>query len=218
MRYARLGLAGLFSLLAISTAGAAPMPDRSCFARALPDDIRSARLDDLKRLIGWVFDVAAAHRALIPGEIVDRGSGLNDVPGFAGATGLGELTGRYRVMRAPFDAGHGYFGVALGTLDENGRVTSIFLINRLFRLPIVAQQPAGVLTDIVTNGAMMTGLRTQAVIDAENAADRVFAEAAQLGVPLLTAGQSQAGGTAEIQSAYLVATHPGRSILTASSR
>lgn len=179
--------------------------NQSCFARSLPSGIRNHGLDDAKLLTGWVFDAAAAHHAAKSGDIVDRNSGLKDVPGFAGATGLKPLHGRYRVMRAPFDSGHGYYGIEFGALESDGRISSILLINRLFRLPIVLNQPAGVATDVATNGAMFFGWQSQAVKDANSAAVMASADAAKLAVPLLTVGQSQAGGVAQLQIAYLTA-------------
>lgn len=165
-------------------------------------------------MIGWVFDVAAAHRVLTAGEIIDHRSGVANVPGFAAATNLTALTGRYRVIRSPFDLGNGYFGVELGALGPNDQVSSIFLINRLFRLPVLLQQPAGVATDIATNGAMLFGWQTNAVRDANAAATTALGDAEKLAVPLLTAGQSQAGGVAQLQAAYMAATYPTRRVAT----
>ena len=189
-------------------------PDHSCFARALSADIRAQRLDDLKLLIGWVFDNAAAHRAPQPGDVIDHNSKMARVPGFAGATKLAALAGRYRVMRAPFDLGHGYFGIEIGALAPDGKVSSLFLVNRLFRLPVIAHQPAGVATDILTNGAMFTGITTRALTDAEDAAGMALGDAERLHVPLLTGGQSQAGGEAQLQAAWMQARRPERSVAT----
>ena len=83
-----------------------------------------------------------------------------------------------------------------------------------FRLPIVLKQPAGVATDIATNLAMFTGVKMASLADANAAAGTVFIDAEALHDPLLTAGQSQAGGEAQLQAAYIEATHPHRSILT----
>ena len=207
-------IVGLLGFVGAAAGRAESVPDRACFARELPADIRTARLDDVKLLIGWVFDAAAAHRKLVPGAVIDRDSGLGHVPGFAGATDLGALAGRYRIVEAPFDKGHGYFGVALGALDADGKVTGLFLINRLFRLPLLAQQPAGVLTDIMTNGAMLTGLKTAAITEANEAASIALSDAQLLRVPLLMAGQSQAGGVAQLQAAYLVKAYPERAVAT----
>lgn len=197
-----------------ASAGAQAGPDKSCFARALPADIRIHRLDDAKLLTGWVFDTAATHQAPKAGETVNRRSGFSSVPGFAGATDLGSLKGRYRVMRPPFDLGHGYYGVEFGTLEPDGRISSVMLINRLFRLPVVLHQPAGVATDIATNGALYFGWHARALTDSNNAAATALEDAENLGVPLLMIGQSQAGGTAQLQAAYLVATYPKRTVLS----
>lgn len=208
------GKAGLTALLIAPALLAAPAaqaaPNRSCFARALPADIRADRLDDAKLLTGWVFDVAASHHVLPADAIVDAASGLSHVPGFAGATDLSALKGRYRLMRAPFDQRHGYYGILVGALESDGRVSSLFLINRLFRLPILLHQPAGVATDIATNGAMLFGWQDRAVKDANQAAAAALTDAVRLGVPLLMVGQSQAGGVAQLQAAYLAATYPRR--------
>ena len=202
-------------LLALRPAMAEDAPDPSCFARALPAEVRDYRLDDVKRLTGWVFDIAAAHRTPAPGDEIDHHSSLSEasVPGFGGITDLGALRGRYRVMRPPFDQGHGYYGIELGGLDDQGAVSQIYLINRLFRLPILFHDPAGVATDVVTVGAMLTGARTEALADLEAAAEAAYADARGAQVPLLTVGQSQAGGEAQLAAAYLVATHPRRSVM-----
>ena len=207
----RCGKAGLI-LLALLGTPAQAMP--GCFARALSSDIRVYRLDDAKLLTGWVFDAAAAHHVPQAGAIVDRHASLGQVPGFAGATGLANLRGRYRVMRAPFDLGHGYYGIEFGALENDNRVSSLYLINRLFRLPILLHQPAGVATDIATNGAMLFGWHDRAVTDANQAAVTALNDATERHVPLLTVGQSQAGGVAQLQAAYLAATSPHRPVRT----
>ena len=183
-------------------------PDPSCFARALPADIRGQRLDDVKLLLGWVFDAAAAHRLPNKGDIIDRHSGFAEVPGFAGSTDVRTMAGRYRVMRAPFDARRGYLGMELGALETDGHVATLILANRLFRLPVLLQQPLGVMTDLGTNAAMLGGWRTDAIVDAEGAAAAALADAESLHIPLFTAGQSQAGGEAQLQAAYLITRHP----------
>ncbi|HKU54013.1 MAG TPA: hypothetical protein VJP60_01510 [Rhizomicrobium sp.] len=211
----RRGVIGVFALALLGTpAGAKSTQDKSCFARALPTDIRDYGLDDAKLLTGWVFDAAAAHHVSKAGDIVDRRSGLKDVPGFAGATDLGGLRGRYRVMRAPFDLGHGYYGIEFGALTSGNRISNILLVNRLFRLPIVLHQPVGVATDVATNGAMLFGWQSKSVKDANSAAATASGDAVALGVPLLTVGQSQAGGVAQLQIAYLTAKVPHRPLLT----
>src|SRR5882724_1720284 len=96
----RPGVIGVIALALLGTsAGAKSAPDKSCFARTLPTDIRDHGLDDAKLLTGWVFDAAAAHYVSQPADIVSRHSSLKEVPGFAGATDLGGLRGRYRIMR-----------------------------------------------------------------------------------------------------------------------
>jgi hypothetical protein len=202
-----LALLGLTAAFACDPARAAP--DRSCFARSLPAEVRDSRVDDVKFLLGWAFDVAAAHKPLAAGEEIDKASGLSDVPGFGGATDLSALRGRYRVIRAPLDAGNGYYGIELAALDETGAAEGLYLLNRLFRMPVLLQEPIGFATDIVTNGAMLFGGGTDAIEDLKRAADTAFADAAAMRLPLLTVGQSQAGGEAQLQAAYLAETHPG---------
>src|SRR5277367_4695924 len=107
-------LISLFCLIVSTPSWGQNTVDQSCFARMLPEDIRVNRLDDIKRLLGWVFDVDAAHKGLVPGEIIDSHSGFMSVPGFGGSTDLSGVAGRYRVMRAPFNSGNGYYGVELG--------------------------------------------------------------------------------------------------------
>jgi len=205
---------GLLVFCVARSGAAAELSDPSCFALALPAELGAEGIDDIKLLIGWVFDTAASGQTPSPGATIDRNSTLADVPGFAGTTDLTTLAGQYRVLHGPFDAGHGYYGIELGRLDAGGRVTGIVLANRLFRLPVVLHEPIGVLTDIVTNGAMVSGLQTLAIRDAEAAADVALAEAERQQVPLIVAGQSQAGGEAQLQAAYLAATHPERTVET----
>jgi hypothetical protein len=212
MRFGRLTALALAAASAPS--GAQAIPDKACFARALPAKIRAHQLDDAKLLTGWVFDAAATHHALAAGEIVDHRSGFASVPGFAGATDLRELQGRYRVMRAPFDLGHGYYGIEFESLEADGQISSLMLVNRLFRLPVLLHQPAGVATDIATNGVLYFGWHSRAITDANAAAAAAFADARKQGVPLLTVGQSQAGGVAQLQAAYLAAAYPKRTVTT----
>ena len=145
---------------------------------------------------------------------MDRNSSLKSVPGFAGATDLRGLSGRYRVMRAPFDLGHGYYGIEFGALTPGNGISSILLVNRLFRLPIVLHQPIGVATDVATNGAMLFGWQSRSIKDANSAALTASGDATQLDAPLLTVGQSQAGGVAQLQVAYLTAKASHRPSVT----
>ena len=201
----RVGLMAWLLLGLCAPAHAQAVQNSACFARSLPAGIHTHGLDDAKLLTGWVFDAAAARHMSEAGDIVDRHSSLKDVPGFAGATDLSGLRGRYRIMRAPFDLGHGYYGIELGRLESKDRISSILLINRLFRLPVLLHQPVGVATDVATNGAMFFGWQSQPVKDANSAAATAAADAAKLGVPFLTVGQSQAGGVAQLQVASLMA-------------
>ena len=158
-----LGLASLSPATAFAA-------ESGCFAQSLSRDFVSIRLDDTKFLIGWVFDAAAAHKKLAAGDIVTRNSGLSQVPGFGAITSLAWLQGRYRVMRPPFDLGKGYYGVELGSLEPDGRISNIFLINRVFRMPLLFREPAGVAADIATNAAILMGWQTASVSTAEQAA------------------------------------------------
>jgi hypothetical protein len=197
----------LASLLAdFGPAGAAPTATdrkRLDFWLGLPTSVQAYLADDIKLLIGWTFDAAAAKRAFEGGEIIDNASGFERVPGFAAPTPMAALKGRYRVLRPPFDRGGGYYGIELAALDESGTTVAVLLTNRLFRMPIALEDPLGLATDLVTNGAMLTGVRTPAIEDAGSAADTAYADARQAGVPLVIGGQSQAGGTAQLQVAYL---------------
>ncbi len=213
IRRVRIAVRVLLLFLVILTAGgvglwasahaSTPSSAGLCFVQRLPAPLRASIADDAKLLIGWAFDAAAAKIPLKGDEIVDARSSFTAVPGFAGPTSLASLKGRYKVLHPPFDRGRGYYGIALGALDEADRVTAILLVNRLFRLPIILHEPGGLATDLVTNGAMVVGLTTEAIGDAEEAADAAHREAASRGVPLITAGQSQAGGIAQLQIAFL---------------
>jgi hypothetical protein len=175
-----------------------------CFLRRVPDGLRPHLADDVKLLLGWTFDAAAAGARLRGGEIVDAGSGFATVPGFAGPTAMGSLRGRYRVLSLPFDDGRGYYGIAFAALGQGDSVQAIVLASRLFRLLIVLQQPVGLLTDILSNLAMFTGIDSPALTDARAAA----ADALVHAEALITVGQSQAGGMAQLQIMALQAENP----------
>jgi hypothetical protein len=201
-------LASLFANFGpVDARAAGASAPRLAFWRGLPPAVRDYLADDIKLLIGWTFDAAAAGRPLEAGESIDKNSGFTEVPGFADPTPMDGLKGRYRVHRAPFDRGGGYYGIAFAALDDGGATVAVLLMNRLFRMPIALQDPVGLATDVLTNGAMLTGLMTEAVADAEAAAETAYGDAAQAGVPLITGGQSQAGGTAQLQAALLQARH-----------
>ncbi|HXP76783.1 MAG TPA: hypothetical protein VN823_21790 [Stellaceae bacterium] len=184
-------------------------PAQLGFWRGLPPSVQAYLADDIKLLIGWTFDAAAAKRSFQGGELIDNGSGVSRVPGFAAPTPMTGLKGRYRVLRPPFERGGGYYGIELAALDDAGATVAVLLTNRLFRMPIALQDPLGLATDIVTNGAMLAGIKTGAVADAATASETAYADARQSDVPLLIGGQSQAGGTAQLQTAYLQSRYGG---------
>jgi len=185
---------------------------RLCFLQAVPDDQRAAIADDIKLLIGWTFDAYAAERRYQGGEIVDRTSGFTEVPGFAAPTPMQDLGGRYRLVQPPFDRGRGYYGLLFAALDARSRPVALILTNRLFRAPVMLQQPVGLATDLLTNAALAFDLNTDGVVDALAAAESAYAEAAMRDVPLILSGQSQAGATAQLQAAKLQKTHGGRPV------
>jgi hypothetical protein len=197
----------LLSLGATASAQATPDIPRLCFLLALPQDQQSAIADDAKLLIGWTFDAYAAGYRDESGSIIDRDKGFTEVPGFAAPTSMKALTGRYRLMRPPFDRGRGYYGLLFSALDAEDRPVALILTNRLFRMPVLLQHPDGFATDIVTNAALAFDFETNGVLDASAAADASYEAAAQLGVPLVLAGQSQAGATAQFQAARLQKSH-----------
>jgi hypothetical protein len=120
---------------------------------------------------------------------------------------MSALKGRYRIERA-FDNRRGYYGIEFTALDQGAAPVAVLLLNRLFRMPIAHRDPLGLLTDVLTVGAMLTGFETPAIADANAAAETAFNNAKALGVPLIAAGQSQAGGTAQLQVAYLQRERP----------
>ncbi len=195
----------LLSLLATVIVGAPALAASPpvCFLLALERPLRNEIADDMKLLIGWTFDAAISRARLAEGHTVDTRSTFRTVPVFAGPTSMTALRGRYQVVQ-PFDAGNGYYGIAFRALDGSGAVAAVLLVNRLFRMPVALQDPAGLATDLLTNGAMLAGIATRAIIDAEAAALSARAEAERHRVPLITAGQSQAGGIAQVQVAYLL--------------
>lgn len=197
-------LAGLFADFGPAEAAASAGDHKQLdFWLGLPAAVRDYLADDIKLLIGWTFDAAAAKRVFKAGEDIDSTSAFTRVPGLAAPTPLAGLKGRYRMLRPAFDRGGGYYGLELAALDEAGATVAVLLTNRLFRMPTVLEDPLGVATDVVTVGAMLAGGRTAAIDDAEAAADTAYADARQAGVPLITGGQSQAGGTAQLQVAYI---------------
>jgi hypothetical protein len=207
-----MALATLWSGAATARSGDGPT---LCFIRQLNEPLRSDLADDVKLLIGWTFDVAVSARPPLPGALVDAGATVRDVPGFAGATDLRALRHRYRVLSPPLDAGNGYYGIALGALGPDGAVAAVILTNRLFRLPVIHREPIGLLSDVVTNGAMLFGVDVPALRDARIAARAAYAAARNRGVPLIIAGQSQAGGEAQYQVAFLQAAFGDEAARTA---
>lgn len=201
--------AGLFGPIdrAASVSPSAPLD----FWNGLPAPVRGHLADDVKLLIGWTFDGAARHARFAASQIVDAQSTFASVRGFASPTPMQALKARYRIERV-FDEGRGYYGIEFAALDEDGKVAAVLLLNRLFRLPIALHEPLGLLTDLVTNGAMMTGFETPALADAKAAAATAWDDAAALNVPLVIGGQSQAGGTAQLQAAFLQRQDPGRPV------
>ena len=206
MRWKTVTTAILLALAAPSSAFADPAP-KLCFLQALPAAQRAVMADDVKLLVGWTFDAFAAGRALQGGELVDRTGGLAEVPGFAAPTPMDGLAGRYRLVRPPFDRGRGYYGLLFEVLDAQDRPVALVLTNRLFRMPVALQQPAGLATDILTNAALAFDVETDGVTDALAAAEAGYGEAARRGVPLIIGGQSQAGATAQLQAASLQKRH-----------
>jgi len=189
-------LASLFADFGPADAAAGGGPTQLGFWLGLPAALRAYLADDIKLLIGWTFDAAAAKRALEAGETIDKTSGFSRVPGFAAPTPMVGLKGRYRVLRPAFDRGGGYYGIEFAALDEAGATGAVLLANRLFRMPIAFEDPLGLATDVVTNGAMLTGIATAAVDDANAAADTAYADARQAGVPLRRAVTGRRHGPA----------------------
>ena len=79
------------------------------------------------------------------------------------------------------------------------------MVNRLFRLPMLLQEPGGVGSDLWTNAGLLTGFRPASLQAALALADKAQMEARRLDVPLIATGQSQAGGTAQLQVAHVLA-------------
>jgi len=203
-------LFGLFGPIDAATSTSA-RPPRLDFWTGLPAPVRAYLADDIKRLIGWTFDAAGSRARLSAGQIIDAQSTFASVPGFAPPTPMHALRACYRIERV-FDAHNGYYGIEFAALDDSGKVVAVLLLNRLFRLPVALQEPVGVLTDVVTIGAMLAGFETPALADAEAAAETAWGDAAVLGVPLIAGGQSQAGGTAQLQAALLLKQDPARAV------
>jgi hypothetical protein len=176
--------------------------ERLAFLTALPLSCRDIIADDVKLLIGWTSDAAAAKAGLEAGQIIDAAHGFRSVPGFARPTDLAPLRARYRILAKPFD-GNGYYGLAFELLDSDDTVAAVILVNRLFRLSLILREPIGLATDILTNGGLLFGLATAALDGAAAAAETALAAARSRDVPLIAAGQSQAGGVAQLQIAAL---------------
>jgi hypothetical protein len=198
-----VGLGGLASAGLARMARAASAFDRARLA--FLDHLPAYVPDDSKRLLGWVADAAAIDIPLQKGEIVDRRSGFSTVPGFAAPTPLGDLAGRYRLLRPPYKA-HDYYGMIFGLLDEDDTVRAVIVANRLFRLPVILQEPLGLGADLWANAGLLLGFQTAALGAALTHADLAWEEATRLKAPLIALGQSQAGGTAQLQIAHLRAS------------
>jgi len=183
------------------------------FLHRLPPENRVSFADDAKLLVGWVTDAAASDMSLHAGRIVDGNSGFSSVPGFAEATAMAGLTGRYEILAAPKET-NSYYGVLFGLLDASGAQRAIVLVNRLFRLPLLLQDPLGVVSDLGTNAGMLIGFGTSSLDTAFALANQGDQLARRLGVPFITAGQSQAGGTAQLQIASIKDSSGSRGFVT----
>lgn len=198
-----LGLTAFGRAVPASAGGSEPgSPRLDAPILRLLDPLPAYLADDLKLLVGWVTDVAAVGASLLVGLLVDSRSGFASVPGFAAPTPLDALAGRYRLLRAPPRL-NDQFGAILGLLDAEDRVRAVLLVNRLFRLPVLLQEPIGVARDLWTNAGLLLGFRPQSLAAALALAEDAWAEACRLNVPLIAAGQSQAGGMAQLQIAFL---------------
>jgi hypothetical protein len=91
-----------------------------------------------------------------------------------------------------------------GLLDQADEVGAVLIASRLCRLPMILHEPGGLGSDAWTDAGLMTGFRPASLKAALTLADTAWAEAMRLGVPLIATGQSQAGGTAQLQVAHLV--------------
>jgi hypothetical protein len=212
----------LFSLTGHLTAAVSGRAHQRCapsnlsgllyFFMVLPLAARTILADDLKLLIGWASEAAALKRPLAIGEIVDAGSSFARVPWLGGSTDLRLLKSAYRIALPPLK-GPGYHGIVLAVLDQEHQEVALLLINRLFRLPLIMREPFGVATDILTVGALLFGIRTPALKAAAEAASTAYERANALGIPLITCGQSLAGGVAQFQIAALLSARRSKQVL-----
>ncbi len=170
------------------------------FLRALPPPAQRIVADDIKYLIGWVSEAASMSTRPMPGQIVNANSTFAKVPGLTFPTDMRWLRAAHRVYAPPFWKS-GYYGLALEMLDDGDKTIAIILVNRLFRLPLLFRDPLGVLTDVLTTGALLLGIRTTAVQAAARTAATLYEAARAKGVPLIFCGQSLAGGLAQYQAA-----------------
>jgi hypothetical protein len=208
-RRALLGFLAAVPALAAFRPASAALPAGApslAFLDRLPDANRVSFVDDAKLLVGWTTDAAAVadEQPLHAGDIVDHGSAFRNVPGFAAPTDIGGIAGRYRLLAPPF-TGHYYYGLMFGLLGPADQVAAVIVVNRLLRLPVLLREPGGVGSDLWTDVGLMTGFRPASLKASLTFADQAKAEADRLGVPLIATGQSQAGGTAQLQVAHLAA-------------
>ena len=204
-----LGLLAAAPFLAAARPALAALPaggPNLDFLDRLPEANRISFVDDAKLLLGWTADAAAVAEKSPrrQGDIVDRGGTFKTVPGFAPPTDITSLAGRYRLLAPPF-AAHNYYGLMFGLLDDEDKVGVVLIASRLCRLPVVLHEPIGLGSDAWTDVGLMTGFRPASLDAALTFAERARVEADRLGVPLVATGQSQAGGTAQLQIAYLAA-------------
>jgi hypothetical protein len=208
-RRALLGFLATAPWLAVLRPASAALPagdPNLGFLDRLSEASRPSFIDDAKLLLGWTADAAAVadEQPLKAGDIVDRTSGFKSVPGFAPPTDIAGVAGRYRLLAPPFRA-HYYYGLMFGLLDSAGQVKAVLIASRLCRLPVILHEPGGLGSDAWTDVGLMIGFQPASLKAALTLADLAWAEAERLGVPLIATGQSQAGGTAQLQVAHLVA-------------
>jgi hypothetical protein len=178
------------------------------FFAALSAASRTVLPDDVKYLIGWTLEAAAMKTPPAIGQTINRSSAFGSIPGFGGPTNLSSLRAAYRIVMPPL-IGPGYYGLALAMMDIVDREVALPLINRLFRLPLIFREPAGLLTDVMTTGALLFGVQTGAIAAAIKAVLAAHERAQASGIPLITCGQSLPGGLAQFQIAALLASITG---------
>ncbi|MEI9982771.1 MAG: hypothetical protein WDN69_05900 [Aliidongia sp.] len=69
---------------------------------------------------------------IVTAPVIDRGSGFDEVPGFAAPTPMASSRGATSWCAPPFDRGQGYYGLLFAALDTDDHPFALILTTVCF--------------------------------------------------------------------------------------